>query len=75
MQTLSWQTGDRYRCEDGTVMEIRSASEAGLLCDAKPVNKLAPHGFDTEGRSSHLCSAHGCTHGNLMSRISWSVGA
>lgn len=59
-QTLEWKTGDRYRTEDGTVMEIVEI-ETDVYCTDEDRNE---HSFTSDGDS--LCC---CEHGNLVSRI------
>lgn len=71
MQTLSWQPGDRYRTEDGTVMEIREVTDGLSIC----LVEGRMHCFDPLGNHLRSGCCHLCTHGNLMSRISGSVEA
>lgn len=71
MQALSWNTGDGYRCEDGTVMRIESWHE----CEVRCIDDLGcVHVFDGGGADAcAFCQLVG--HGNMVSRISGSVGA
>lgn len=70
MQALSWQTGDRYSTQDGTVMEIiANKVDDHLTCiERNESGRTYGHGFDMQGNM--LCD---CTHGNLMHRIIGSV--
>lgn len=76
MQPLSWQTGDRYRTEDGTVMRIDSQiprdrmGPAWIICRDEGNRS---HVFHRDRSRAMRC--WDCTHGDLMHRISGSVGA
>lgn len=67
MQTLSWQVGDRYRCEDGTVMTIDLIANKALSClDGDNVRHLFDIWYGTS-------ACIGCTHGHLVNLITGSV--
>jgi hypothetical protein len=66
-QVLSWQVGDQYRTETGTVMTIRLVGEDSLSCD-DVLDK--EHLFGLGGRSR---CPDACGHGALSSRMTGTV--